>query len=312
MLVAAGIAIYQSPQFRQWVSNSRRKVALALYNIGDEIYPLDGRSPLREDVSMTEEAGEAAEERRRVAREEILRRRSLLEARRRRRESQPLSNFDTIVDEDGKLKSDDLAKSPEALGSSTAVDISGPQLSYRGEKQNDTPVTPETQTQYEREMLETMERDRLHIALPSDVSSHHPSESLVDLTPTSEVPDAHAASVHGKPEDVSQSGYFSVASEPLSSASSHTEDASAEILYAHPDDHATNESHQDLRSPFADPQDYEQSSTLSTAGSFSHMYDSVADTSSDGTLSDFGRDSIATPTSWSEVGSVVSEDFGHH
>lgn len=54
-LVAAGIAVYESPQFRQWVDNSRRKIAVALHNLGDEIQPRNATSPARQDISMTEE-----------------------------------------------------------------------------------------------------------------------------------------------------------------------------------------------------------------------------------------------------------------
>ncbi|KAJ4364557.1 hypothetical protein N0V83_009153 [Neocucurbitaria cava] len=39
VLVAAGIAIYESPQVRQWVDQSRRKIAVALHSLGDEIQP---------------------------------------------------------------------------------------------------------------------------------------------------------------------------------------------------------------------------------------------------------------------------------
>src|SRR5205807_2135047 len=106
VLVAAGVAVYQSPQFQQWVTNSRRKIALALHNLGDEIQPRDSTAPVREDISMTEEVGAAAEERRRIAKAEIMRRATLLESRRKSKDlEQRLGSFDTLVDVDGNLRS---------------------------------------------------------------------------------------------------------------------------------------------------------------------------------------------------------------
>jgi hypothetical protein len=62
VLVAAGIAIYESPQVRAWVDQSRRKIAIALHSLGDEIQP---RRP--------SESSDDFEERKR-RREEIVRR----------------------------------------------------------------------------------------------------------------------------------------------------------------------------------------------------------------------------------------------
>ncbi|KAF2010464.1 hypothetical protein BU24DRAFT_427589 [Aaosphaeria arxii CBS 175.79] len=42
VIVAAGIAIYESPQVRQWVDQYRRKIAVALHSLGDEIQPRRG------------------------------------------------------------------------------------------------------------------------------------------------------------------------------------------------------------------------------------------------------------------------------
>ena len=39
VLVAAGIAIYENPQVRQWIDQSRRKIVVALHSLGDEIQP---------------------------------------------------------------------------------------------------------------------------------------------------------------------------------------------------------------------------------------------------------------------------------
>ncbi|KAJ6145368.1 hypothetical protein N7470_009263 [Penicillium chermesinum] len=134
VLVAAGVAVYNSPQFQEWLSNSRRKLAVALHNLGDEIHPSDSH---REDISMTEEESEAAEERRRLARAEIMRRAEVLESLRgARNSSRPLDSFDTLVDKDGNLLSakDVEAEIDDVIASSTAVDTGAQQPTRRGIK----------------------------------------------------------------------------------------------------------------------------------------------------------------------------------
>lgn len=80
--VATAIAIYESPELRRYADDVRRKIALALHNMGDGINPADYREPLfnrPEDADgflqsrNGEPAGvEADEETRRRQREELL------------------------------------------------------------------------------------------------------------------------------------------------------------------------------------------------------------------------------------------------
>ncbi|KAI9851896.1 MAG: hypothetical protein M1838_002467 [Thelocarpon superellum] len=62
ILIAAGVAVYENPQVREWVDQSRRKLALALHNLGDEILP----------SSSTEEDEAAATDAARKRREDIM------------------------------------------------------------------------------------------------------------------------------------------------------------------------------------------------------------------------------------------------
>ncbi|RAK98671.1 uncharacterized protein BO80DRAFT_412219 [Aspergillus ibericus CBS 121593] len=305
-LVAAGIAVYESPQFRQWVNNSRRKLALALHHLGDEINPRDAAA-FRQDISMTEEVGAAAEERRRLAVEELQRRRSLLEARRKARGGTPASSFDALVDDSGRLLDSPEPHANDSMANSTAVEVTTSQPVQRGKQTgNSTPLI-------ETDSLNNI-GNRLQIAIPQP-GSHAPS--LVEFTPTSEAPDKLAASMHSQPEEgerpVEWGGYH----RPGSAASSHTEEYS-QIIYAYPDGHAVNDTSRDLRSPFSDLSDLDSEghpdqrpSTPSTAGSFSQIYESAVD-GSEGTLSDFERSGAATPASWSEIGSVISNEEPHH
>lgn len=80
---------------------------------------------------------------------------------------------------------------------------------------------------------------------------------------------------------------------------SQTEGRSSEYFYAPPE-------------PFPDNNELHRPSTPSAISDFSHIHEFAADdASSDGTLSDLGRQSVggaATPASWSEVGSEISND----
>ncbi|PWY77445.1 hypothetical protein BO70DRAFT_363376 [Aspergillus heteromorphus CBS 117.55] len=309
-LVAAGIAVYESPQFRQWVNNSRRKIAVALHNLGDEIHPQDA-APYRQDISMTEEVGAAAEERRRIAVEELQRRRSLLEARRNPRESTPASSFDSLVDESGRLLDVSEPHANDSLANSTAVELTTSQPVQRGKPAGNSSAMVDS------DGIKSLGPDRLQISIPSPDAR---TPSLVEFTPTSEVPDRLEASFISQSEDGERSvGSAGPSTRPESAATSHTEDFS-EVLYAHPDDHAndtTANAYPDANpanNPFDDFDHYRPStpSTPSVASSFSQIHGSAADTSSEGTLSEFERSGAATPASWSEVGSVISNEEHHY
>jgi hypothetical protein len=300
VLVAAGIAVYESPQFKQWVTTSRRKIALALHNLGDEIQP---RELAREDISMTEEVGEVAEERRRIARAEIQRRGTFMESRRKAQSDQALGSFDSLVDSDGILRTPnghtDVAHcSPQASANSTAVDIGTSEAVRRGGIQ--VPVDSSS-----------VNRDQLRLDIPSAPTSNHPSESIIQFTPTSEGPDQDSLF-----DPLSPSSPLATSE---SSGSSHTEDRQ-QVYYAHPHSAVNNTYQHDL---LADLDGFghedahsadDVSAAPSTTGTFSHVGD-FNDETSDGTLSDLGGRSVgdaATPASWSEVGSVISgEDAGH-
>lgn len=290
---------------------------MALHNLGDEISPSE--STILQDISMTEDPGEAAAERRNKAREELMQRREFMESRRRTKSSSGGSSstavsFDSLVDQEGRLRSEvegDDAVKTTTTAKSTAVETADEteMVQRRGVQQSASEPLTEGRLQAQRELMEVMEQDRLRLAIPSsEVSSHHPSESLVDLTPTSEFPDTDLGASSTSPRgQMSHSEYFSTAS--LSEAQNQTETRPSEYYYAHPsepDVHTPEPSHSE--DPF---QDYNISTASSVPGSLSHVQDEV---SSDGTLSDWDHatDGIATPASWSEVGSVVSSDDGHH
>lgn len=85
-------------------------------------------------------------------------------------------------------------------------------------------------------------------------------------------------------------------------------------LSSHTEGYSFDETHRNLQSPFSemgqtDHAHPERPSTPSTTSSFTHVYES-ADAFSDGTMSEIGQTDggVATPASWSEVGSVISNE----
>ncbi|KAF3052319.1 hypothetical protein E8E11_007870 [Didymella keratinophila] len=126
VLVAAGIAIYENPQVRQWVDQSRRKIAVALHSLGDDIQPRR-QSESSEDF---EETKGRREELIRRNRNELIRRareegvavdldelarvgtEDAVLAERRSRANRS-KNFDELVGSDGMLRQDATATGAE-------------------------------------------------------------------------------------------------------------------------------------------------------------------------------------------------------
>ncbi|EEP78780.1 predicted protein [Uncinocarpus reesii 1704] len=306
VLVAAGIAVYESPQIQEWLQSSRRKIALTLNNWGDELN--SRRTREREDISMTEELGEEAELRRRKAREEIQRRREVLQSHKRQRDNLINSSFDTLIDSEGRLKAPtETDETNEVKSKSTGVEIAESEATNRLVNRNpDFPpsipnVNPQINTEQHRDLFQDIGRTRLLIPA-SEISSNHPSESLVDLTPTSEFPESELSfSLHSQPEVLQD--------EQLQPASSHAEEG---FYFAHPDHLHGNAAGQSHSNSAENVWAQDVSSAPSIASSLSHIQNETFDFTSDGTLSDLGRDrgDMYTPVSWSEVGSVISSNDG--
>jgi hypothetical protein len=322
VVVAAGAAAYENPHVREWLENSRRKIAHALHSLGDEINPRV-KQPRRDDPSMREDENEAAEERRRRARDEIMEKGRIMEERRKRKRGSkdtlsPRGSFDTLVDKDGMLKKADAEThatttavepepptggltnrrpaSPAAKGLHESVDapISLRQLSSAPDTHPEDPFA----TEYEREMRNTWNLPLPHPAPPA--SSAHESESLIDFTPTSEFPDPDIIVPEGTTTNghsLEQTEYFSMASN-----SSHTlseaEFSSPPVVLPHTSQ--------------MQPHPISAASASSLADSIDHVRGSDVEgsVSDDGVLSEFG-DGIRTPASgWTDVGSVISSDAG--
>lgn len=336
IVVAAGAAAYENPHVREWVKNSRRKIALALHSLGDEINPRV-KQQRRNDASMREDVTEAAEERRRRARAEIMERGRIMEERREGKRasrgiSSPTGSFDTLVDRDGMLKKADQDKVHDTHATTTATEPEAPTDGLTNRKPAaspkpkplhesvDAPISlrqlsspPDTQPSdpfamdYEREMRETWHLPLPHPAAPA--SSAHESESLIDFTPTSEFPDPEiilpGVTASNGPNRGGQTEYFSAAASNSSHTLSEMEYSSPPIILPHPS------------------QLQHQPHPLSAVASVSSIADSIdhvrasdvegsigGSDDDEGVLSEFG-DGIRTPASgWTDVGSVASSDAG--
>lgn len=323
ILVAAGLAAYESDNIRAWVEKTKQKIATSFDTLSNDFKP---KRPIpmhvrSNDASMTEEKGDAAAAKREQLRAQIAARARVLEqksrARRQSKDSAQSSSFDSLVDEDGNLRTDGPPTPRTPTAEATAVEASewagelrsrrqaGSSLVDMSDAGRQLPVTQQNVADLEREM-----RNTFNIPLPERniQPSSRTSESLLDLTPTTEDfpdPDYSIPSAEALEDRAPRSDYFS----PAGSRSSHTvSDAQLEPqhYYAHP---SRPQQPLDARSRTLSPATFDQapSSAPSLAGSTSIIHHSEAELSEDDLLSE--PDGVRTPGSaWTGVDSSVSGD----
>lgn len=304
VLVAAGIAAYESPEFQLWLKQSSQKVAHAFQAFSDDISARTRRTETSDDDPSTrEDADDAAEYRRTQAREEIMARSRTLHDRRKRRKlsdnGNRSSSFDNLVDSEGRLRSD------AGVGSSTAIELTEtPARSLRQSASGEHPLVniedPQTtpvkaiepwESQYEQEMRNAWNMD-LPPVRPVETRSHA-SESLIDLTPTTEDfpdPDYSIPDLLNSSHVQQEPGYFPVNTALRSRTLSPASSSPAAI-------HS--------RAPIS-PLEADNGFNGSMAGSVTHV--EHEDVLTDDGFSEIA-DGLRTPASaWTEVGSSVSGD----
>ena len=329
LLCAAGLAIYENPQVRQWIDESRRKAAIALHNLGDELVPQSESRASTPDASTREDEDPEAVERRRKARQEILERGRMMEERRKSKQAAQgkAKSFDDMVDKDGALKVEELTASssaaeaqPEesglrhrhtehraaALGSAFA----DPFADEMGLPVMDAPPSPQEQKPdpISRSSTPTHPvssaspptlRDSTasppvppkpaayqpqRLLIDADEVSNHPSEQLLDLTPTTSASSAATdlAELNDHPRP-SRSNYWSV---------NEWAQTSAPAFYSPP------------RSEEAGG--IEERMENHTDGSYAGTGEHASQIGSED-LDVMSDDGIRTPDNWTEVGS--HEDY---
>ncbi|KAL8766833.1 MAG: hypothetical protein Q9209_006491 [Squamulea sp. 1 TL-2023] len=343
LLLAAGLAVYEHPQIKQWVDESRRKIAFALHNLGDD---LDPPSPSRrsssQDASTREDDSAEAVERRRRARQEILERGRKMEQRQRAQQASNAKSrsFDDLVDDQGNLKHDPTQAATsaaethtehpglrsrnteaQAVASGTAFANPFADEAHLGDlSTNASPIVSSSQRSHAsstatlpaspapppvppKEPLDHVPSEstsRMHqqpsLLIDTDNVSNHPSEALVDLTPTTSASSVAAdLSEQSHPSNHSQSNFWSV--------HEWAENASAPAqFYTPPRSEAAVGAEERRREDEGNSDEDETSEAdsgerISRAGSVSDM-DIMSQVSG-----------MSTPGSWTELGSQVSEDF---
>ncbi|KAL8739118.1 MAG: hypothetical protein Q9190_007885 [Brigantiaea leucoxantha] len=359
LLLAAGLAVYEHPQVRQWVDESRRKIAIALHSLGDEVdTSSSSRRNSARDASTQEDESAEAVERRRQARQEILERGRMMEEKRRARQSDATKSksFDDLVDGEGKLKDDVLqatstaaepqpepaglrsrntegaalgsifanpfndetytessfttaspiATSPHRSRSSSVATLPASTIPPPVPPKEPLPLPPvppkEPLTEsYPRPQAMPPSQSPPRLLIDTDEASNHPSEALVDLTPTTST-SSNAADLselqHPQHQVQSQTNYWSV--------HEWAENNSHHDFYTPPRSETSRSTvavdDEGQRSD-AEPENEDRQSETSSGEQVSRA-GSINDIDF---LSEAGT--ISTPGSWTEVGSVVSEDY---
>ncbi|KAG8526488.1 uncharacterized protein KY384_008688 [Bacidia gigantensis] len=317
-LFAAGLAVYDSnPQIRQWIDDNRRRVAVALHGLGDEVAPgTDDRNAT--DASTREHESPEAVERRRRARQDILERGRLMEERRRAADqAKPKMSFDDLVDKDGSLKREE---SSEAFTSAAETHMEETGLRHRATETNATmagssfanPFDDETMMEHLRsgteqpQSVEDLSRTSTptlpasppvppkpaayqprNLLIDTDQTSSHPSEQLINLTPTT--------------------SHFSAAIDLATLRQSEQNTSQDTFMSVH--EWAQDQSTQSLHSPLESISNSSSHANDATEGSVTDSLDFVSQmgTEDGESASDLGE-GISTPSTWTEVGSMVSEE----
>jgi hypothetical protein len=349
VIVAAGIAIYESPQVRQWADQTRRKIAVALHNLGDDIQPrrpsessddFEARKRRREELvrrNRNELIRRAREEGVAVDLDELARiGAETAEVAAKRSRADWTRSFDDMVGSDGMLRDNATATGTDnsngnlkkrgaagfAAGSAAAAAMANPfsddQVLFDHDYDEDAPAPKE----FTYEESATRESSA---TIQPEVVSTPTTGTLVDLTPDPEtsIPETSSPAQPAQ-DDVDQ------AAQSFYSFTSSTSEA-GEPAPSHPffDDDAEH-----LSTGTLTPRS-ERSMTMSAASVADSQANDVAilsmpnseqndmdhdarseggftDAFSEGGFSEFDNDrqGIMTPTSWTDVGSDDDSEWG--
>ncbi|KAH9880433.1 hypothetical protein IAQ61_000724 [Plenodomus lingam] len=329
VIVAAGIAIYESPQVRQWVDQSRRKIAVALHSLGDDIQPRrssessdnhDAHAKRREELirrNRNELIRRAREEGVAVDLDELARigDEAAEMGRKRHETSQDRSDraksFDTLVGHDGMLRGDTTGATNNAsdaglrhrgvsgfaAGSSTAANTSTPfsddAVLFDHNDQDDEAPSPKPFPYIEP--TTTLASNTVPASSPPSSTA-----TLMDLTPEQHTHEPPATNTPTTPQDQSFHSFTSPSrpstptqpqpQSPSSSPSSPFTDADADAIVT----------------PTLTPRSTRPPSPFSDTNFTDAAF-------SDTGYSDLGGDrveGVMTPGSWTDVGSEEGSEWG--
>ncbi|KAL5416749.1 hypothetical protein PMIN04_008036 [Paraphaeosphaeria minitans] len=344
VLVAAGIAIYESPQVRQWVDQSRRKIAVALHSLGDEIQP---RRPSESSDDFDERKRRQREEIIRKNRNDLIRRAreegiavdldelarigeemdGLTERQQRTRTNASQKSFDDLVGSSGMLKKD-----TSAAQNATGIDASSSGLQHRGAAgfaagsvAAAAVVNPfsDDHVLFDRDEEEAQSPNPFLYTEPDTRASSATVEAEPVASPTTaQLIDVNPESVYLHPEDPQTASI--PASEAGDQAAQSFSSFASEVQEAHPDDEAEVISTGTL-TPRSDRSGFLAGASLvgSQADDLSILsmqndsdHDARSDTFSESGFTEAGfsevgeNRGIMTPSSWTDVGSDDESDWG--
>lgn len=342
VIVAAGIAIYESPQVRQWADQTRRKIAVALHNLGDDIQPrrssessddYEDRKRRREELvrrNRNELIRRAREEGIAVDLDELARiGAETAEVAAKRSRADRTKSFDDMVGSDGTLRNEanttgtdatqrDIRKRGAAgfaAGSAAAAVLANPfddDATLLDDNHHDETPSPKPFASEEpvtRESSATIQVDA--VSTPT-------TGTLVDLTPVPETPPSPAQPQLDETEQAAQSFYSftSADSHPPVPRADSPDHLSTGTLTPRSERSATLASASDAASVHAshdisilsmqNDTDHDARSEIFSEGGFTDAF-------SEGGFSEFEAESragIMTPSEWSHIGSDDESEWG--
>jgi len=361
--VAAAIAVYESPQARQFAEDVRRRIAIALHSLGDEINPNPPSQPPRfnrpEDAegfmhSSAEPGVDADEESKRRQREELmywnavhlekLAKEKKLAAANRPASKSRGSSFDDFLQQDKTAEkgtyvyntgADVNHEAEEGLRNrgvrglnrsavyanpfadenhidweeQRAIDASlmSPEASEKFEimsdlysAQEDAQPSRETTTATIAEQL--IDTSEPHPDPPISYPTMEDLQESINHTNMTSRDDSPYASIHAWADNANHSFYSPLPVTPRATTPSPERAVPSSPLFSDP--------------PESVPGDVTPTYSASLAGSAEEVWQPRSGATSEADVMSIDGDGISTPGSWTEVGSVVSEnDVGqgvHH
>ncbi|KAH8590431.1 hypothetical protein B0O99DRAFT_521427 [Bisporella sp. PMI_857] len=336
--VAAAIAVYESPQARQFAEDVRRKIAIALHSLGDEINPRSGESNQEprfnrpEDAEGFMQSGAAAgvdadEESRRRQREELMYWNALrLEKIEREKAAQQSAENEktgtTVLNTGADVNhgSDEGLRSRGVRGLDRSVVYANPfadehQIDWDEQRAIDASLmSPDASEKFDitsQDLYAASEAPRpaaeSHNLIDTTIEDppvSYPTiedlESSRNFTNMAPRDDSAFASIHAWADHANHSFYSPLPTTPRAASPSPREDGPSSPLFTDP--------------PESVPGDLTPTYSASVADSAEEVWAPRSGATSEGGADDIesvgSSAAISTPGSWTEVGSVRSEDDG--
>ncbi|KAH0538783.1 hypothetical protein FGG08_004615 [Glutinoglossum americanum] len=349
IIVAAGIAVYESPQVRELVNKGRRRIAIALHTLGEEIHP-----NTRRPSSDSGDHGPEAEELRQLRRAELVERNRDQFLRQREAEIAPREKSKRRTPESGYASFDDfLTQDAEKAGTYTIRNTSVAHPDHeeglrrrtegvRGLERGGAFANPfadpigeeeASQVLFDATLMgashESLHNEKIDNAMPRsrETTATLPAEPLGEIQPppveaptpplNPSTPNTATSSPDPPAQPFQPSAYWSVVHE-------WAENTSPSYYNANPNGTPEQQSGEHPHHQEPQPQQQQQhlevshnnntsptsSSTPSLAGSCEEVHPDDISTDGDAMSEVGGASSVG---SWTEVGSEVSEgDHGGH